>query len=107
MKSFGAGMFVFPHGIHVDRDGNVWIVDSIPLGNVDPKAIAGKGHQVVKFSPEGKVLMTLGKAGVAGDRRIISTSRATSSTRRTATSSSRTATAGRTPTRRRARSRAS
>jgi hypothetical protein len=27
----------------------------------------GKGHQVFKFSPKGKVLMTFGKAGVAGD----------------------------------------
>src|SRR5262249_50000752 len=27
----------------------------------------GKGQVVVKFSPEGKVLMTLGMAGVAGD----------------------------------------
>ena len=27
VKSFGAGMFVFPHGIHVDRDGNVWVTD--------------------------------------------------------------------------------
>ena len=27
VKSFGAGMFVFPHGIHVDRDGNIWVTD--------------------------------------------------------------------------------
>jgi NHL repeat len=27
----------------------------------------GKGHQVIKFSPDGKVLLTLGKAGVAGN----------------------------------------
>ena len=27
VRSFGAGMFVFPHGIHVDRDGNVWVTD--------------------------------------------------------------------------------
>jgi streptogramin lyase len=26
-KSFGAGMFVFPHGLHVDWDGNVWVTD--------------------------------------------------------------------------------
>jgi sugar lactone lactonase YvrE len=57
--SFGAGMFVFPHGIHVDRAGNVWVTDA--------RAGEGKGHTVVKFSPEGKVLLTLGKAGVAGD----------------------------------------
>jgi sugar lactone lactonase YvrE len=59
MKSFGAGMFVFPHGIFVDRKDNVWITDG--------QGKDGKGQQVFKFSPEGKVLMTLGKAGVAGD----------------------------------------
>ena len=57
--SFGGGMFVFPHGMFVDADGNVWVTDS--------KGDNGKGHQVFKFSPEGKVLLTLGKAGVAGD----------------------------------------
>jgi sugar lactone lactonase YvrE len=56
--SFGAGMFVFPHGIHVDGDGNVWVTDA--------RGKDGKGHQVFKFSPEGKVLLTLGKAGVTG-----------------------------------------
>ena len=58
MASFGAGLFVLPHGIHVDSDGNVWITDS--QGTDD------KGHQVVKFSPEGEVLMVLGEAGVPG-----------------------------------------
>jgi sugar lactone lactonase YvrE len=65
VTSFGAGMFAFPHGFDVDRDGNVWVTDSIPLGRGTPPA--GKGHTVVKFSPEGKVLMTLGKAGVTGE----------------------------------------
>jgi len=59
MKSFGAGMFVFPHGIFVDKGDNVWITDG--------QGKDGKGQQVFQFSPEGKVLMTLGKAGVAGD----------------------------------------
>src|SRR5262245_35950108 len=59
VKSFGADMFVFPHGLYVDRDGNVWVTDGRGKG--------GKGHQVFKFSPDGKVLMTLGKAGVTGD----------------------------------------
>jgi sugar lactone lactonase YvrE len=54
LKAWGSGMFIFPHDLVVDRDGNIWIVD-------------GKGQQVFQFSPEGKVLMTLGKAGVAGD----------------------------------------
>src|ERR1700730_6594501 len=57
-KSFGAGMFILPHGLHVDRAGNIWVTDG--LGR------PGKGHQVIKFSPDGKVLLTLGKAGVAG-----------------------------------------
>jgi DNA-binding beta-propeller fold protein YncE len=55
LKSFGAGLLLFPHGIHVDRDGNVWVVDGLGRN--------GKGHQVWKFSPDGKVLLTLGKAG--------------------------------------------
>jgi DNA-binding beta-propeller fold protein YncE len=58
-KSFGAGMFVFPHGLHVDREGNVWATDGRAKGT--------KGQQVFKFSPDGKVLMTLGRAGVTGD----------------------------------------
>ena len=28
LTSFGAGMFVFPHGITVDPDGNVWVADA-------------------------------------------------------------------------------
>ena len=59
LTSFGADMFVFPHGITADRDGNIWVTDG------DGKN--GKGHQVFKFSPQGKVLLTLGKAGVAGN----------------------------------------
>ena len=66
VKSFGAGMFVRPHGIHIDRDGNVWVTDGEGPDGKDPRR-NGKGHQVFKFSPDGKVLMTLGKAGVAGD----------------------------------------
>ena len=60
LRSFGAGLFVWPHGIHVDADGNVWITDA--RGDD-----TGRGHQVHKFSPEGELLMSLGKAGVAGD----------------------------------------
>ncbi|MBI4552837.1 MAG: hypothetical protein HY710_11290 [Candidatus Latescibacteria bacterium] len=66
VTSFGAGLFIFPHGMHVDRDGNVWVTDAFGPDGKDPNR-NGKGHQVVKFSPEGKVLLTLGKAGVAGD----------------------------------------
>ena len=59
LASFGGGMLVFPHGIFVDKEGNVWITDA--------QGKDGQGHQVFKFSPEGKLLMSLGKAGVAGD----------------------------------------
>ena len=58
LRSFGAGVFIFPHGFHVDREGNVWVTDA--------QGRDGKGHQAFKFSPEGKLLLTLGKAGVAG-----------------------------------------
>ena len=60
VKSFGAGMIVWPHGIHVDPDGNVWIADA--RGDEE----RGKGHQVHKFSPDGELLMSLGQAGLAG-----------------------------------------
>jgi len=69
IKSFGGGMFVWPHGIHVDRDGNVWVTDSRAPTAEDLKKFPGedkKGSVVVKFSREGKVLMTLGKPGVRG-----------------------------------------
>jgi sugar lactone lactonase YvrE len=59
LTSFGGGLFVQPHGLYVDRDGNVWATDV--------NAKDGVGHQVFKFGPDGKLLMKLGKAGVAGD----------------------------------------
>jgi sugar lactone lactonase YvrE len=63
VKSFGAGLFVTPHGIYVDRDGNVWITDASDGTNGTPN----KGHRVFKYSPDGKILLTLGKAGVPGN----------------------------------------
>jgi sugar lactone lactonase YvrE len=83
IKSFGGGMIVFPHGLAVDREGNVWVTDGndnrpgqgrgaaaagrgagAPVGAA---AGATKGHQVFKFSPDGKLLMTIGKPGGAAD----------------------------------------
>jgi sugar lactone lactonase YvrE len=58
LASWGAGMFIFPHGATVDRSGNLWVTDA--------RGENGKGNQVFKFSSDGKVLMTLGKAGVSG-----------------------------------------
>ena len=102
VRSFGQGLLIFPHGIHVDRQGNVWVTDgqdNAPTpargggagaaagGAAAPGAGAGQGaargpapaprsaplpgattgHQVFKFSPEGKVLLTLGKPGGSGE----------------------------------------
>lgn len=74
---FGAGMILSPHGVAVDHDGNVWVVDCTCTGGnrgnrggargaAAPAAAATEapqGHQIFKFSPTGKLLMTLGKAG--------------------------------------------
>jgi DNA-binding beta-propeller fold protein YncE len=53
LKSFGAGMFVSPHKLTIDKDGFLWVADN-------------GSHQVFKLSQDGKILMTLGKKGVAG-----------------------------------------
>lgn len=79
VRSFGKGLMIFPHGIHVDRDGNVWVTDgqdnaprptpaaggSPPPRPTAPNPAATKGHQVFKFSPKGELLMTIGKPGGA------------------------------------------
>jgi sugar lactone lactonase YvrE len=128
VKGFGEGMLIFPHGIHVDRDGNIWVTDGqdnaprpargggagtgvgtsgaagggsvgttvgaagdtrggagAGAGAASGQAQAGgrgataapqvqranaaatKGHQVFKFSPDGKLLLTLGKPGGANE----------------------------------------
>ena len=101
VKSFGAGLLIFPHGIYVDKDGNLWVTDgqddapvpargggagrgaagaaggaasgaaagggraAAPSGPIGPRPGATHGNQVFKFSPDGKVLLTLGKPGGA------------------------------------------
>jgi DNA-binding beta-propeller fold protein YncE len=60
ISSFGAGMFNYPHGLYIDAGNNVWVSDGRAKDN-------GKGHTVMKFSHDGKLLMTLGKPGIAGD----------------------------------------
>jgi len=88
---FGAGLILSPHAITVDKDNNIWVVDcACTLGGggrgrggagrgadsaagraaappAPPVDATPKGHQVYKFSPDGKLLMTLGKAGGARD----------------------------------------
>ena len=71
VQSFGGGLLLSPHGLTVDRDGNVWVTDcactrATGTARTDSSA-APKGHQVFKFSPDGKLLMTLGKPGGGRD----------------------------------------
>jgi hypothetical protein len=65
-RRFGEGLFILPHGIHVDREGNVWVTDAGGPDGTDPDR-DGKGHAVYKFSPTGRLLLALGTPGVAGD----------------------------------------
>ena len=59
LANFGGGLVNWPHGFYVDKAGDVWITDG--------RGENGKGHTVIQFTPDGKVLMTLGKPGQAGD----------------------------------------
>jgi DNA-binding beta-propeller fold protein YncE len=74
VRSFASGLIVSPHGMHVDRDGNVWVTDwqdNFPARGrgapadapLPPPPAKPMGHQVFKFSPDGKLLLTLGKPG--------------------------------------------
>lgn len=65
VKSFGSGLLLSPHGIFVDHEGNVWVTDCACTGTAQQRQTPGKGHQVYKFSPDGTLLLTLGKAGGA------------------------------------------
>ena len=59
LKAWGEKLFVWPHGMRVDRNGFLWITDG--------RARNGIGQQVFKYTRDGKLLMTLGTKGVAGD----------------------------------------
>lgn len=59
LKTWGDKMFVWPHGFRIDRDGFLWITDG--------RGADGRGQQVFKLAPDGRVVMTLGTKGVAGD----------------------------------------
>lgn len=64
LSSFGAGMIYWPHGMYVDAEGNVWVADAVGYYREEPE---GRGHEIIKFSPEGEVLMRLGRKGDPGD----------------------------------------
>src|SRR5947207_219688 len=75
VRSFGTGLLLFPHGIFVDRDGNVWVTDGQddaprPQGTqantlFGPPPGGTKGNQVFEFSADGKLLLTRGTRGCA------------------------------------------
>ena len=65
VRSFGGGLFAMPHGIHVDREGNVWVTDApFTLTGDGP---SNKGHHIIKFSPDGEILLRLGVPGETGN----------------------------------------
>jgi len=53
IRSFGEGLFTRSHGLKIDKDGNIWATD---VG----------AHTVMKISPQGQVLLTLGTKGQRG-----------------------------------------
>lgn len=57
LNSWGDHFFVMPHGLTIDAADNIWVTD-VEL------------QQVFKFNHEGKLLMTLGEAGVSGNDSI-------------------------------------
>ena len=59
LRMWGEKLFAWPHGIRIDRFGSLWITDG--------QARNGIGQQVFKYSPDGKLLMTLGTKGVRGE----------------------------------------
>jgi sugar lactone lactonase YvrE len=67
VESFGAGLFIWPHGIDVDHEGNVWVTDAVRPRDIP--AGDRRGHQVIKFSPTGEILMILGTPGERGSGR--------------------------------------
>jgi len=59
LMSWGEGLFVYPHGLDIDHEGNIWATDA--------RHQDGKGEVIIKFSPQGEILMTIGTPGVSGD----------------------------------------
>ena len=69
VQSFGAGEITWPHGMDVDSEGNVWVADARSPNARELERTPNapmKGHQVVKFSPTGEVLLVLGTPGETG-----------------------------------------
>ncbi len=94
VKSFGAGMFVFPHGIHVDREGNVWVTDGVPPGAANQPAAAVRATSSSNSATKAKSCLRSARPESPATARTLSINLPMSSLRPTATSSSPTDTAG-------------
>ena len=83
LKEIGKGYygFEFAHSVRVDPQDNIWTVDE-------------GTNMVTKFSPEGKVLMVLGRRPPAGRRRRRDAAPARTSRRRSTSSAARPTSAG-------------
>jgi sugar lactone lactonase YvrE len=57
VRSCGEGMFIRPHAVRIDPEGNIWTVDN-------------DTHQVLKMNPQGRVVMVLGRKGQSGETEI-------------------------------------
>ena len=61
VKAFGAGLLQFAHGITIDKQDHIFVADNVPT---DGKGSKTQGHVVLEFDTSGKLLRTMGKAGV-------------------------------------------
>ena len=57
LRSWGKGVIDHPHGVRVDRENHVWVVD--------------RAGAILKFTTDGKLLMTIGTKGRARQRREV------------------------------------
>jgi len=60
IRHWGAGNFLYPHGIFVGRDHHVWLVEGISQSGV----VADVIHE---YTADGKLLRTMGTSGTKGD----------------------------------------
>jgi sugar lactone lactonase YvrE len=78
LKAFGKDMLSYPHGIYVDKEGNIFVtdlqsnLDNAAQRNAPPNPAPDTiknpaGAQVLKFSPDGKLLLRIGTPGVYGN----------------------------------------
>ena len=54
IRTMARGIFTNPHGLRIDREGNIWATDT-------------GSHIVVKMTADGRILLVLGVKGRAGE----------------------------------------